>query len=43
MPRLARLDSSGVLHHIMTRGIERRDIFRIGKDREDFQSKRVCS
>jgi putative transposase len=36
MPRLARLDSPGVLHHIMIRGIERRNIFRIAKDRKDF-------
>ena len=26
MPRLARLDAPGVLHHIMIRGIERRKI-----------------
>ena len=36
MPRLARLDAPGVLHHIMIRGIERRNIFRINKGREDF-------
>ena len=46
MPRLARLDAClcisarrqapGVLHHIMIRGIERRKIFRIDKDRKDF-------
>ena len=36
MPRLARLDAPGVLHHIMIRGIERRNIFRVEKDREDF-------
>ena len=36
MPRLARLDAPGVLHHIMVSGIERRNIFRIKKDREDF-------
>jgi putative transposase len=36
MPRLARLDAPGVLHHIMIRGIERRKIFRTHKDREDF-------
>jgi len=27
MPRQARLDAPGVLHHIMIRGIERRKIF----------------
>jgi REP element-mobilizing transposase RayT len=36
MPRLARLDAPGVLHHVMVRGIERRNIFRNNKDREDF-------
>lgn len=36
MPRSARLDAPGVLHHIMIRGIERRNIFRDNKDREDF-------
>ncbi len=36
MPRTARLDAPGVLHHVMIRGIERRKIFRSNKDREDF-------
>jgi putative transposase len=36
MPRLARLDAPGVLHHIMIRGIERRKIFRNDGDRKDF-------
>jgi putative transposase len=36
MPRLARLDAPGVLHHIMIRGIERRKIFGNNRDREDF-------
>jgi len=36
MPRLARLDARGVLHHVMGRGIERRDIFLSDSDREDF-------
>ena len=36
MPRLARLDAPGVLHHIMIRGIERRKIFRSNEDRDDF-------
>jgi len=36
MPRTARLDAPGVLHHIMIRGIERRKIFRNNKDRENF-------
>ncbi len=34
MPRLARLDAPGVLHHIIIRGIERRKIFRDDKDKE---------
>ncbi len=36
MPRTARLDAPGVLHHVMIRGIERRKIFRNDKDCEDF-------
>ncbi len=36
MPRLARLDAPGILHHIMIRGIERKKIFRNNKDRDDF-------
>ncbi|MCK4729106.1 MAG: hypothetical protein KAT27_09300 [Desulfobacterales bacterium] len=36
MPRQARLDAPGVLHHIVIRGIERRKIFLNYKDREDF-------
>ncbi len=36
MPRLARLDSPGVLHHVIIRGIERRGIFRESKDQDDL-------
>lgn len=36
MPRSARLDAPGVLHHIMIRGIERRKIFRNTQDRDDL-------
>ena len=36
MPRSARLDAPGVLHHIMIRGIERRAIFKDDQDREDL-------
>jgi len=36
MPRSARLDAPGTVHHIMIRGIERRRIFRDNKDRENF-------
>ena len=36
MPRLARLDAPGRLHHVMGRGIERRKIFLNDTDRSDF-------
>ncbi|MFC1494213.1 transposase [Thermodesulfobacteriota bacterium] len=36
MPRIARLDAPGVLHHVMIRGIEGIKIFRNNKDRKDF-------
>jgi putative transposase len=36
MPRSARLDVLGVVHHVMARGIERRDIFRGDRDRDEF-------
>jgi REP-associated tyrosine transposase len=36
MPRKSRIDAPGALHHIITRGIERRDIFRDDQDRVDF-------
>ena len=36
MPRLARLDAPGVLHHVMGRGIERKKIFMSNTDRNDF-------
>lgn len=39
MPRLARLDAPGVLHHVMGRGIERRKIFLDDRDLEDFLSR----
>ena len=39
MPRLARLDAPGVLHHVMIRGIERRKIFRNNKDRNDMMDR----
>jgi len=34
MPRTARLDAPGVLHHVIIRGIERRKIFKDDQDRE---------
>ncbi len=36
MPRLARLDSPGALHHVIIRGIERRNIFEDNKDRHNL-------
>jgi hypothetical protein len=36
MPRQARIDASGALQHIITRGIERRAIFKNDTDRDDF-------
>ena len=36
MPRVARLDTPGLLHHVMIRGIERRRIFKDNKDRENL-------
>jgi len=36
MPRKARIDAPGALHHIIFRGIERRKIFRDNKDRHNF-------
>lgn len=36
MPRQARIDIPGALHHIIGRGIERRKIFQDDTDREDF-------
>jgi len=36
MPRQARLDAPGTLHHVIVRGIEKRRIVDDGKDRENF-------
>jgi REP element-mobilizing transposase RayT len=36
MPRTARRDAPGVVHHVMMRGIERRRIFRDEADRQDW-------
>ncbi len=36
MPRVARIDTPGLLQHVMIRGIERRKIFCDDKDREDL-------
>ena len=39
MPRSARLDGPGVVHHVIIRGIERRKIFRDNKDRNDMMDR----
>ena len=36
MPRKARIDTPGALHHVIIRGIERRKIFRSDYDRNNF-------
>ena len=36
MPRQTRIDAPGALHHIIVRGIERRQIFRDDHDRDNF-------
>ncbi|RII27314.1 MAG: transposase [Geobacter sp.] len=39
MPRKARIDAVGTLHHIICRGIESRNIFADDADRDDFVSR----
>ena len=41
MPRQARLDAPGTLHHVMGRGIEKATIFRGEEDRVDFLNRVV--
>ena len=36
MPRQARIDAPGALHHIICRGIKRRNIFKDNTDRNRF-------
>ena len=36
MPRRARIDAPGALHHVIGRGIERRKIFLDDNDRDNF-------
>ena len=36
MPRQARLDAPGLLHHVMARGLDRQRIFASDHDRDDF-------
>jgi REP element-mobilizing transposase RayT len=39
MPRQARIDSPGLLHHLISRGLERREIFRTFEDYRDFMDR----
>jgi REP element-mobilizing transposase RayT len=39
MPRKARIDAPGALHHIIVRGIERKSIFRDSQDYQNFLSR----
>ena len=39
MPRLARLGAPGVIHHAIIRGIDRKEIFRDNRDREDMMDR----
>ena len=36
MPRVARLDTQGLLQHVIVRGVERREIFSDDRDRMRF-------
>ena len=36
MPRKSRIDAPGALHHIIARGIDRKEIFKDDKDRNNF-------
>jgi len=40
MPRQARIDAPGALHHIICRGIERRNIFKDNADRNRFNAEK---
>ena len=42
MPRLARLDAPGILHHVMDRRIERKEIFYNDTDSNDFIDRRAA-
>ena len=39
MPRQLRIDALGAPHHVMIRGIEKREIFQDGKDLESFHGR----
>ena len=42
MPRKARIDATGALHHIIIRGIERKAIFKDNADRANFLKRLVA-
>ena len=42
MPRQARIDVQGALHHIIVRGIERKKIFTDGVDSDNYCSLAVA-
>jgi putative transposase len=42
MPRESRIDAPGALHHIIARGIARKEIFRDDEDRDNFLD-RLCT
>ena len=39
MPRTARLDAPGTLHHVIVRGIERQEIIDYNEDRNSFEKR----
>ncbi len=43
MPRSARIDIPGLLHHVIVRGIERSDIFLDDDDRRSFLGGQLAS
>ena len=43
MPRQARIDAPGALHHIIIRGIERKAIFKEDADRANFVGRLVSN
>ncbi|MHB8108925.1 MAG: transposase [Syntrophorhabdaceae bacterium] len=42
MPRLARIDAAGILHHVIVRGIEKKPVFKARDDKEDFIYRLSC-
>ena len=42
MPRTARLDAPGTLHHVIVRGIERRQIIDDNEDRKEKGTGTLC-